>query len=243
MARDHRLRPVLMVALLVLALPACAKSESSGAGADPSALTGTVWQLTDESMASLVQQVWPGSKVTIQFRDGSANGTSACNQYGGDYTAKTDGAMTFGQFQTTMMACIPEVGALETAYMAALAKVTTFSVDGTLELTGSGKPLTYEQAPPEQTLPLVGTEWDLTSIASGDTVSSVPSDVKATLLLDADGTASGSGGCNRFHGSYQSSDSALTFDPLASTKKHCGDAVMSVEDSYLTALPQAATYS
>jgi heat shock protein HslJ len=242
MSRDFRL-PFVAVSLLILAIPACAKPEPSGGGADPSALTGTVWRLTDASMASLVSQIWPGSKVTIEFRDGQATGTSACNQYGGSYTANADGSITFGEFHSTLMACVPAIGALEQAYMAALGKVTTFAVDGTLKLTGSGKALTYDTAPPVESLPLVGTKWNLASIVSGDTVSSVPSGVEATLLLKADGTASGSGGCNVFGGSFESSDTALTFGPLAGTQKHCGDAVMSVEQPYLAALQQAATYS
>jgi putative lipoprotein len=67
--------------------------------------------------------------------------------------------------------------------------------------------------------------------------------VQATLVLDADGTASGSGGCNNFHGSYQTSGNDLTFGPLASTRKQCADDVMSVEQPYLAALQDSASYT
>jgi heat shock protein HslJ len=235
---------VLLTVPLVLTMAACADSQSSGSGgSDPSALTGTIWKLTDQSMASLVQQVWPGSQVTIEFRGGQVSGVSACNQYGGSYTADSDEALIFGTFHSTAMACVPAVGALEHAYMEALDKVTHFSVDGTLELTGAGKPLTYDRAPPVQTVQLVGTQWTLSSIVSGTSVSSVPDGVEATLAFDADGTASGSGGCNTFNGSYQTSGNELTFGPVASTKKACADDVMTVEQSYLTALQNAASYT
>jgi heat shock protein HslJ len=238
-----RLRPLLVAALLIPAFAACAKSGSSGGGSDPSALTGTVWRLSDESMASLVPAVWPGSQVTIEFKGGQVSGVSACNQYGGSYTADTDGTMKFGPFHSTAMACVPAVGALEHAYMEALGKVTHFSVKGTLTLTGSGKPLTYENAPPTQSVQLVGTQWTLSSIVSGSTVSSIPEGVEATLVLETGGTASGSGGCNQFHGEYQTSGNSLTFGTLASTKKLCPDDVMAVEDPYLSALQDAATYT
>ena len=233
-----------MVALpLVLIMAACAKSQPSGSGSDPSALTGTIWKLSDQSMASLVQQVWPGSQITIEFQGGQASGVSACNQYGGSYTADSDGSLTFGAFHSTAMACVPAVGALEQAYMAALGKVTHFSVDGTLTLTGTGKPLTYDRAPPVQSVQLIGTQWTLASIVSGSTVSSVPDGVEATLMLESGGSASGSGGCNTFQGTYQTSGNELTFGPLASTKKACADDVMSVEQSYLAALQNAASYT
>ncbi len=243
MSKSARLVSAVAALLVMGTMAACANSGSSGSGSDPSALTGTVWKLTDQSMASLVHEVWPGSQVTIEFQGGQVSGVSACNQYGGSYTAGSDGSMKFGAFHSTAMACIPAVGALEHFYMEALGKVTHFSVDGTLELTGTGKPLTYDRAPPVQSVQLIGSQWTLASIVSGSTVSSVPGNVEATLMLESGGTASGSGGCNAFHGSYQTSGNQLTFGPLASTKKACADDVMSVEGSYLAALQDAATYT
>jgi len=62
-------------------------------------------------------------------------------------------------------------------------------------------------------------------------------------MLESGGSASGSGGCNTFQGTYQTSANELTFGPLASTKKACADDVMSVEQSYLAALQNAASYT
>ena len=226
-----------------MTLASCSSSDSSGSATNPSALTGTVWKLTGDSMAGLVSSVPENVQVTIEFKSGQVSGVSGCNQYGGSYTAGSDGSMSFGQFHSTVMGCLSDVAAVEHAYMEALGKVTTFSVDGTLTLTGSGKALTYDRAPPVQSVELVGTQWNLTSIVSGTTVSSVPEGVQATLVLDADGSASGSGGCNTFHGTYQTSGSELTFGPLASTKKLCAEDVMAVEQPYLAALQSAAVYT
>ncbi len=49
--------------------------------------------------------------------------------------------------------------------------------------------------------------------------------------------ASGSGGCNRFNGGFETNGSALTFSPIAATKRACLDADLNnVETSFLRLL-------
>ena len=237
-----RVRFPLAASLLLVALVACGRSEPAASGADPAALTGATWQLNAASMKTLAAQAPSDTEVTIAFADGSVSGTSACNVYGGSYTADADGSMTFGQLHSTLMACEPDLMAVEQAYLKALGSVTTFSVTDTLTLSGNGASLTFDKAPTVQAAPLVGTQWDLTSIVDGETVSSVIPEAQATLTLADDGTASGSGGCNSFHGTYETSGGTLTFGPLASTKKLCDEALMTLEHAYLTALGKTATY-
>jgi heat shock protein HslJ len=84
---------------------------------------------------------------------------------------------------------------------------------------------------------LVGTAWAL-----GDLPGQVLNDVRPTIAFSGDGTVSGSGGCNTFNGTYTTSGSNLTFGPLSSTKKTCGDAVDRIEQAYLTALQATTAY-
>lgn len=70
--------------------------------------------------------------------------------------------------------------------------------------------------------PLADTAWILASLngrlpADGGT---------ATLSFGADGTASGSDGCNRFSTTFTQQGANLTFGPVAATMMACGDAVM-----------------
>jgi heat shock protein HslJ len=234
----RRLGPYLVLPLLAVSLAAC--SSSSSGGTDPSALTGGVWHLSAESMSALVPSVPSGAEVTIEFKDGEVSGTSACNAYGASYTAGNDGSMRFGTFRSTLMVCEPSLDALERAYVAALDAVSRFSVGDVLSLTGSGTPLNFSRAA-APAVSLTGTEWDLKAVGADASVASVVT--RATLLLADDGTASGSAGCNTFHGTYHTSGNALTFGPLATTRKLCEDDVMSLEHAYLTALGKAATYS
>jgi heat shock protein HslJ len=238
-----RIRFHLAASLLLVALVACAKSEPSASGANPAALTGVSWQLDAASMKTLAAQAPQNVTILIEFADGQVSGQSGCNTYGGSYTADSDGSMTFGQFHSTLMACEPDLAALEQAYLQALGQVTTFSVLDTLTLSGDGPTLTFAKAPATQSAPLVGTDWDLTAIVNGDSVSSVIARTHATLTLADDGTASGSGGCNTFHGAYETTGDALTFGPLATTRKLCDEGLMSLEHAYLTALGNTATYA
>lgn len=60
--------------------------------------------------------------------------------------------------------------------------------------------------------------------------------VSTTLVFDDEGRVSGSGGCNRYTGSYTFTDGELSFGPLAGTKKMCPEAVMDQEDRFHKAL-------
>jgi heat shock protein HslJ len=144
----------------------------------------------------------------------------------------------------TEMACDEPRMALESAYIAAVAGVTDFRFeDADLVLSGDDVALTFTEEVPMEPLSLEGTAWSLDSIAAGsDAVSSVVAGTEPTLLLD-DGAASGSGGCNRFHGGYELEGAGLSFGPLATTKMACEEPAMTQEDTVLRALGSVATWS
>ncbi|QZZ22189.1 META domain-containing protein [Leptothermofonsia sichuanensis E412] len=67
----------------------------------------------------------------------------------------------------------------------------------------------------------------------------------ATPALTADfskGRITGSGGCNRFMGDYQTSADQLTIGPLASTFKACEEPILNQEFKFLKALQGAQRY-
>lgn len=100
----------------------------------------------------------------------------------------------------------------------------------------------------EKTLPLqmaqsssLAGNWRLVSM----TESSAPTPMLPSTELTADfadDRVSGSGGCNRFMGGYQTQGEQLTIDTLASTSKACEESVMNQEFKYLTALQGAQRY-
>ena len=86
-------------------------------------------------------------------------------------------------------------------------------------------------------------QWKLSSYRVATQLVGVPFGVSATLLLDT-GSASGSGGCNAFSGTYQLDGTSLAFgDVLATTLRLCPENVQTVEDAYLSALPAVAGWT
>ncbi|WP_051677048.1 META domain-containing protein [Maridesulfovibrio frigidus] len=58
-------------------------------------------------------------------------------------------------------------------------------------------------------------------------------------MFTEDGRVTGSGGCNRFNGSYTLENNTLEVGPLASTRMACAEAVDSQEFKFLQALGQS----
>jgi heat shock protein HslJ len=229
--------------LIPLTLAGSASSPpSESGGSDPAALTGAVWRLDAASVDALATNVPQDVAVTIQFAQGEASGSSGCNSYGGSYQAKDDGSISFGELRSTLMACEEPLSSLESGYMAALGKATTFSVGTTLILKGDVT-LTFDKEAAPTPLALVGTQWTLTALGSGDTAFSAAPDHPALLLFAADGTVSGSTGCNTFHGTYTLSGDSLSFGPLATTRKACEQEVMTQEQAFVQAMEQVTGFS
>lgn len=242
-----RLAGVALASCALLTSFACA-SDSSGGATTGGDLTGATWVLDHASMMTLADSMPKNAQITLAFDGTQAQGSAACNSYGAGYTADAAaGALTFDQFMLTAMACEPPLMDLESAYIAALGKVTGYQVtrdQAGLVLTGGTAALTFTPQPPQEALGLEQTDWTLTTIATPESqaVSSTIAGTKVTALFDA-GTVAGSGGCNAYHGTYEADGSSLAFGPLASTKKLCEQDVSKQEQRYLAALDATASFA
>jgi heat shock protein HslJ len=85
---------------------------------------------------------------------------------------------------------------------------------------------------------LEGTSW---SLAEGEGIS-IPDDAEMTIEF-AGGNISGSGGCNRFRGQYSENGDALTFGPIAATRRACSEELMAAERAYFDAIENTSTWS
>lgn len=93
-----------------------------------------------------------------------------------------------------------------------------------------------------RSLPLEGTEWLLDQDASG--LETVAPSVTVTARFGADGTLSGSSGCNSYTTSFEVEGSSLTVGPqIAGTRRACPPPAGNVEAAYLELLPQARAYA
>ncbi|MBK0328347.1 META domain-containing protein [Rhodobacteraceae bacterium F11138] len=84
---------------------------------------------------------------------------------------------------------------------------------------------------------LTGGEWRVQDI-DGHGVIDI---AQTTISFERDGRVSGSGGCNRYTGSYEQADDTLTFGPVAVTRKACVPAVARQEDAFLSFMDTQVT--
>jgi heat shock protein HslJ len=105
-----------------------------------------------------------------------------------------------------------------------------------------------QAAPLAQGAPLpaemLGFDWELVSLQAAGTDPEDTTGLGLSLGFEADGSASGSGGCNRFRTSYQTGDAqSLTFTPIASTLIGCPDPISAREQSYLQTLEAVSSFA
>jgi heat shock protein HslJ len=80
---------------------------------------------------------------------------------------------------------------------------------------------------------LTGQTWVLTELAGQPLVA----DSGISAHFNADGTVSGSAGCNRYNGTYTTTDDSITFSVnIAMSMMMCEQAIMDQESAYINAL-------
>lgn len=241
-------------AVLALAASACGSddtgdeatttSPATTAPASASAsLAGTSWNLasamTEGSSAAAV-----GSASLAFDADGTTlNGSTGCNQFAGTYT-QNGADLTIALGPMTLVACAdPAAAAQEQAITAGMPQVASFTMGDQLVLqdASGAELLTYDPG----LAGLAGTTWTATGVNNGKQgVESNAQTGLATATFGADGTISGSAGCNTYSGSYtETGDGGLTISPLATTRKACEDALMTLESQFLAAMGAVTTYS
>ncbi len=93
---------------------------------------------------------------------------------------------------------------------------------------------------------LAGSSWTLISFETEGEVVSAVKDAPATLTFAAEGEEvnriSGTGGCNRYFGSYMLTNDRLSVSPLGSTRMMCEPEQMAQEDRFFQALSTAESY-
>jgi heat shock protein HslJ len=255
--RRHRLVPSLAGLGIMLGVLGCGASGASPGGspdgspaatdaAASAALDGTSWRLTDYTTQDGKGFTVPAAVTpTASFAGGSISGNAGCNQYQGLYLV--DGSsIGIATVATTKMACPGPAATVETAYLEALGLVKTFDVQGdTLTLAGAGgtPQLKYARVVPST---LAGPTWVATGVNTGTgAVSSMVAGTTVTAVFAADGTVSGSGGCNTYSGPYTTDGEKIAIGPLGGMLKLCGspEGVDAQEAQFPGAMQRATSYA
>jgi heat shock protein HslJ len=210
-------------------------------GGDVTGIDG-VWVLVTGTVDGTDLVLLDSHPVTLVVEGTEVSGVAACNTYGGPFTV-SGGTASFGPLAQTEMACFPEeTMTLEAAYLGALSRGDAIGVDGDqLVVTGDGVELRFDAQAPVEDAALEGTAWTLDTIIDGDSASTPVG--SGNITFAADGTVSGSTGCNTFNGSYEAADGTLTIGPLATTRKGCPADLGAQETHVLAVLGATPTYT
>ncbi len=233
---------VTLLIIGIFLLAACQQAAEPEASVD---LAGTNWVLSSLNGSLPVAD----TAVTLQFgTDGTVFGTDGCNQFNTTYTQEGANLTINQPAASTMMACPDAIMTQATAYMTALAGVTSFTASGSQLSLQAGDQVVATfiagtadatiPAEPEASVDLAGTGWMLSALNGAMPVSGTA----VTLQFGADGTVSGTDGCNQFNTTYTQNGSSLTFgQPGAATMMACEEPVMTQAADFMAAL--AATDS
>ncbi|WP_405898941.1 META domain-containing protein [Streptomyces sp. NBC_00727] len=250
--RRKRLAVGLLAALLTLAACGTEKAGEPGAGSrsapagdsgsvQPAAdLTGVRWSVDSVTVDGKRTDAPAGAYVEIDGK-GRASGRYGCNQF--TARARIDGhTVTVEPELTTQIGCPPDVQHFESLLADALSGKLTAAVEKrTLTLTtAKGDTIALTARRP---VPLAGTDWRVTTLATGSTASSVPAGTedRARITFGRDGTVHGTLGCNTFRGTAKVSGSAIAFGTLAVTRKMCPDPEMRLERAVRAVLDGTTT--
>jgi heat shock protein HslJ len=85
---------------------------------------------------------------------------------------------------------------------------------------------------------LIGTAWLAEDIGGRGVIDRA----QTTMVFDAEGQVSGSGGCNRYFGPVSIDGTAIAFGSLGATGKACVPALMDQEQKFLGALAMTRSY-
>ena len=212
--------------------------------AQPPALTGTVWLWQGTQMAdgALIAPDSPANYNLLFSDDGTVSIQADCNRANAGYTLE-DGAIAILPGPMTLMAC-PD-GSLGTLFIEQLGNAAILFFDGgdlLLDIKFDGGTMRFTAQPSG----LAGTAWVVTAYNNGrEAVVSLLDGTTITAEFGADGSLSGSAGCNRFSTSFQTTaDGGFSAGPTATTRMLCPtpEGIMEQEQAFIAALESAATY-
>ena len=236
-----RLLPLTVAALALagVVLAACGDDDFVAPPATTPAapeLEGPTWIL---DVASIDVQDAGDNLPTIRFLEGQVTGTTGCNSFRGTYTVNGSD-LTLSPLATTLVGCPAPLDAVERQILDRLARVTSYEVaSARLNLRdGDETVLLYDESQAT-----IEGAWVALSVLYDDAIRSVVLDSELTAEFTAEGTVSGSGGCNRFSGEYTVTGEEISIGPLISTRMACESEELSTQEfGYFAALESATTW-
>nr|WSX51052.1 META domain-containing protein [Streptomyces sp. NBC_00974] len=232
--RTLPLVPAALVAVLALSATATACGDGAGGTGPGRGLAGS-WSVRSLTVDGKTLTAPAAAQVTVEpprtGHEGRATGNYGCNGFTAAVVFDTGSAMTVKPGTVTDMACadLPFETAFAKLFQGRLT-IREQPEEVTLKTAG-GDTISMSTKPRTPDAPLVDTSWTVDSLLDGGTASSLPAEArgKARFTVAADGSASGSLGCNRFNAKATVERDSLTFGPLTTTRMACEGAVGGLE--------------
>jgi heat shock protein HslJ len=216
-----------VVALLVAAL--VLGSACGGPGDDPAErspdtrapvgaaeLAGRTFVSTGVTEQGEPRPLVADTRISIEFEGATVRWDAGCNLFGAAYRIDA-GRLVFTEgYGGTAMGCLPQPRADQDEWLASLMAAEPGLALGRDTLTVSSDHtviVLVDEDSATTDAELVGTTWTLDTIVEGDTASSVPTGVSATLVFGADGSVVGTDDCNGYGGRYSVEGDVLVVVP------------------------------
>ncbi|HUG47291.1 MAG TPA: META domain-containing protein [Candidatus Limnocylindria bacterium] len=109
--------------------PTAPASPTPPAGSDIDAIIGE-WELEGGTLDGQPIPMVPEAPITLTVNAIRIGGTSACNSYGADWVVTQDGTVEMDDIVMTLMLCEGPINDSEQAYLEALGRTTSVTMDG-----------------------------------------------------------------------------------------------------------------
>ncbi len=201
--------PLFPLLTLLLILAACGSASSVSVGNDdepsntPAAASAT---LDGEYWSTFVTEdgedkaLVDGTRIQLDFADGSLGATAGCNSIGGDYTLSDDDVLQVVEMYMTEMGCPEELAGQDTFLVEFLSSAPVASIDGdTLTLSSASVTIELlERGLADPDLPIIGTEWEVTGFFDASVAMSMAVEQPGWIRFIDDSTMEGFNGCGDF---------------------------------------------
>lgn len=204
---------------------------ASGVAFDANAPTGA-FVSTEVTEGAKPRQLVQGTRIGLTFTAGRISANAGCNSMSAT-ASFSNGHLVVGELAQTDLGCPGAGRHQQDEFLAAFlgASPAYTLTGGVLDLqTTAARMVLGPREEVEPDLPLEGTRWNLTQVTLGppagapadpnSSVSASAAPTGAYLQLNGD-KVTGSDGCNSFLGRATVDGDAITFGPLASTRKAC----------------------
>lgn len=193
----------------------------------PAAAVGTIEKMTWELTRLESGPCRAKNRPTLAMNDQEVQAFGGINQIRGEYQ-RTGESLRFRNLESTLMGGSESDSEIEQEFSSMLERVTRYTVeDKQLILWADDKPIAWlveRPAAPTSFDQVRDVTWALIELKGA----SIEADSRPTLRF-GEGNVEGYGGVNQMGGTFNQTDTALSFGPLRSTRRGGSPAAMQLE--------------